>query len=137
VLDTWFSSALWPFSSAGLAGRDHRTAPLLPDQCAGHRVRHLFFWVARMMMFGLYGWTAPALSTSSLCTAWSATSTAKDVKSFGNVVDPLDWIDRFGAEATRSPWPGAQPGRGRAGLRGVVPGSRNFCTSGGTRPGSR
>ena len=53
VLDTWFSSALWPFATLGWPERDRRAARLLPDRRARHRRDIIFLWVARMVMMGL------------------------------------------------------------------------------------
>ena len=117
VLDTWFSSALWPFSTLGWPDDTADLRAFYPTSVLVTGYDILFFWVARMMMFGLYAMpdaapSSPCRSATSRCTAWSATSTARRCRSpRGNTVDPLDWIDRFGADAIRFTLArGANPG---------------------------
>ena len=117
VLDTWFSSALWPFSTLGWPDETVDLARYYPTSVLVTGYDILFFWVARMMMFGLYamataGRRSRCPSARWRCTAWCATSTARRCRSRrGNTVDPLDWMDRFGADALRFTLArGANPG---------------------------
>ena len=130
VLDTWFSSGLWPFSTLGWPEQTDRPSPVLPNQCCwrqGYDI--LFFWVARMMMFGLYVMDGrPPFDVVALHGMVRDQNGKKMSKSFGNVVDPLDWIDRFGADATRFTLArGANPGSDVPVSEEWCQGSRNFC----------
>ena len=89
----------------------------------------LFFWVARMMMFGLYAMDGvQPFDTVALHGMVRDQFGKKMSKSFGNVVDPLDWIERFGADATRFTLArGANPGTDVAVSEEWCQGSRNFC----------
>lgn len=89
----------------------------------------LFFWVARMMMFGLYAMDGqPPFRTVALHGMVRDQFGKKMSKSFGNVVDPLDWIERYGADATRfTLLRGANPGSDVAISEDWAAGSRNFC----------
>ena len=124
MLDTWFSSALWPFSTLGWPEQTADLAKFYPTSVLVTGYDILFFWVARMMMFGLYAMDGrQPFDVVALHGMVRDQYGKKMSKSFGNVVDPLDWIDRFGADATRFTLArGANPGAGRAGQRGVVPG---------------
>ena len=124
MLDTWFSSALWPFSTLGWPDDTEDLRRFYPTSVLVTGYDILFFWVARMMMFGLYAMDGdPPFDVVALHGMVRDEHGKKMSKSFGNVVDPLDWIDRFGADATRFTLArGANPGSGRAGQRGVVPG---------------
>ena len=134
VLDTWFSSGLWPFSTLGWPEdtADLRTFYPTSVLVTGHDL--LFFWVARMMMFGLYAMRdqAPADAVPFRVVAFHGLVRdqfgKKMSKSRGNTVDPLDWVDRFGADATRFTLArGANPGGDIAISEEWAAGSRNFC----------
>ncbi|WP_405537670.1 valine--tRNA ligase [Streptomyces sp. NBC_00075] len=112
VLDTWFSSGLWPFSTLGWPEQTpdlekfYSTDVLL----TGHDI--IFFWVARMMMFGLYAMDGQAPFKTIALTGLVRDERGKKMsKSFGNVVDPLDWMDKYGSDAVRFTLAkGANPG---------------------------
>ena len=89
----------------------------------------LFFWVARMMMFGLYAMDGmQPFDVVALHGMVRDQYGKKMSKSFGNVVDPLDWIERFGADATRFTLArGANPGGDVPVSEEWCQGSRNFC----------
>jgi valyl-tRNA synthetase len=134
VLDTWFSSALWPFSTLGWPDDSPDLRRFYPTSVLVTGYDILFFWVARMMMFGLYAMRHkdPA---DAVPFRWVALHGLirdqfgrKMSKSRGNTVDPLDWIDRFGADATRFTLArGASPGGDIAVSEEWVTGARNFC----------
>jgi valyl-tRNA synthetase len=129
VLDTWFSSALWPFSTLGWPEQTPDLAKFYPTSVLVTGYDILFFWVARMMMFGLYamGGRQP-FDVVALHGMVRDQYGKKMSKSFGNVVDPLDWIDRFGADATRFTLArGANPGADVPVSEEWSQGSRNFC----------
>jgi valyl-tRNA synthetase len=134
VLDTWFSSALWPFSTLGWPEdtQDLRTFYPTSTLVTGYDI--LFFWVARMMMFGLYAMRDKAPADAVPFRVVVLHGLVRDQfgkkmsKSRGNTVDPLDWMDRFGADATRFTLArGANPGSDIAISEEWAAGSRNFC----------
>jgi valyl-tRNA synthetase len=129
VLDTWFSSGLWPFSTLGWPDRTDDLAKFYPTSVLVTGYDILFFWVARMMMFGLYAMDGvPPFHTIALHGMVRDQHGKKMSKSFGNVVDPLDWMDRFGADATRFTLArGANPGADVPVSEEWCQGSRNFC----------
>jgi valyl-tRNA synthetase len=139
VLDTWFSSALWPFSTLGWPDDTPDLRTFYPTSVLVTGYDILFFWVARMMMFGLYAMgdrgsanTAPADAVPFRVVALHGLVRdrfgKKMSKSRGNTVDPLDWVDRFGADATRFTLArGANPGGDIAISDEWAAGSRNFC----------
>ena len=129
VLDTWFSSGLWPFSTLGWPDQTADLARFYPTTVLVTGYDILFFWVARMMMFGLYAMDGePPFHTVALHGMVRDQFGKKMSKSFGNVVDPLDWINRFGADATRfTLLRGANPGSDVAISEDWAAGSRNFC----------
>jgi valyl-tRNA synthetase len=129
VLDTWFSSGLWPFSTLGWPDRTDDLAKFYPTSVLVTGYDILFFWVARMMMFGLYAMDGvPPFRTIALHGMVRDQHGKKMSKSFGNVVDPLDWMDRFGADATRFTLArGANPGADVPVSEEWCQGSRNFC----------
>ena len=134
VLDTWFSSALWPFSTLGWPDDTPDLRAFYPTSVLITAYDILFFWVARMMMFGLYanrGKTpaeAVPFQTIVLHGLVRDQFGKKMSKSKGNVVDPLDWMDRFGTDATRFTLArGATPGSDEAISEDWAAGSRNFC----------
>lgn len=101
VLDTWFSSALWPFSTLGWPDSTPELARYYPTNTLVTGKDILFFWVARMMMMGLHLTDRAPFDTVYLHTLVRDASGAKMSKSKGNVVDPLDLIEKMGADALR------------------------------------
>ena len=100
VLDTWFSSALWPFSTLGWPDETPELKRYYPTTLVtGFDI--IFFWVARMMMMGLHFMDEVPFHAST-STPWCATRRAQKMsKSKGNVIDPLELIDDYGADALR------------------------------------
>ena len=129
VLDTWFSSALWPFSTLGWPDETIELRRFYPTSVLVTGYDILFFWVARMMMFGLYAMQNTRPFDVILLHGMVRDQHGKKMsKSFGNVVDPLDWIERFGADATRFTLArGANPGSDVPVSEDWCQGSRNFC----------
>ncbi|WP_103503313.1 MULTISPECIES: valine--tRNA ligase [unclassified Streptomyces] len=129
VLDTWFSSALWPFSTLGWPEQTpdlkkfYSTDVLL----TGHDI--IFFWVARMMMFGLYAMDGrQPFHTIALTGLVRDEHGKKMSKSNPNSVDPLDWMDAYGADAVRFTLArGANPGADVPIGEDWVQASRNFA----------
>ena len=107
VLDTWFSSALWPFSTLGWPDKTPELTRFYPTSALVTGFDIIFFWVARMMMMGLHfmkdGKGAPEIPFHDIYIHRLVrdASGAKMSKSKGNVVDPLGVIDEFGADALR------------------------------------
>ncbi|MFF8710960.1 valine--tRNA ligase [Streptomyces sp. NPDC015184] len=112
VLDTWFSSGLWPFSTLGWPEKTDSLAKFYPNSVLVTGYDILFFWVARMMMFGLYvNEGVPPFGTIVLHGMVRDEFGKKMSKSFGNVVNPLDWMDKYGSDALRFTLArGANPG---------------------------
>ncbi|MFC9295823.1 valine--tRNA ligase [Streptomyces sp. NPDC057011] len=112
VLDTWFSSGLWPFSTLGWPQKTPDLEKFYSTDVlvTGHDI--IFFWVARMMMFGLYAMDGEAPFKTIALTGLVRDERGKKMsKSFGNVVDPLDWMDKYGSDAVRFTLAkGANPG---------------------------
>ncbi|MFD2235901.1 valine--tRNA ligase [Aureimonas populi] len=101
VLDTWFSSALWPFSTLGWPDETPELATYYPTGVLVTGFDIIFFWVARMMMMGLHFMEEEPFSTVYVHALVRDKTGAKMSKSKGNVIDPLDLIDEFGADALR------------------------------------
>jgi valyl-tRNA synthetase len=101
VLDTWFSSALWPFSTMGWPEKTAELARYYPTSALVTGFDILFFWVARMMMMGIeFTGSAPFRDVVIHALVRDARG-EKMSKTRGNVIDPLDVIDRFGTDAFR------------------------------------
>jgi len=129
VLDTWFSSALWPFSTLGWPDKTPELARFYPTNTLVTGKDIIFFWVARMMMMGLHLTEQAPFETVYLHTLVRDEKGAKMSKSKGNVVDPVDLIDRFGADALRFTLAAlAAPGRDIKLGPQRVEGYRNFAT---------
>jgi valyl-tRNA synthetase len=101
VLDTWFSSALWPFSTLGWPDETPELARYYPTDVLVTGFDIIFFWVARMMMMGLHFMRAVPFHTVYIHALVRDEKGAKMSKSKGNIIDPLALIDRYGADALR------------------------------------
>ncbi len=129
VLDTWFSSALWPFSTLGWPDetpelkRHYKTDVLV----TGFDI--IFFWVARMMMMGLHFMKEVPFHTVYIHALVRDEKGQKMSKSKGNVIDPLELIDEYGADALRFTMAAmAAQGRDLKLAKNRVEGYRNFAT---------
>jgi valyl-tRNA synthetase len=101
VLDTWFSSGLWPFSTLGWPDQSADLAYFYPTSVMETGYDILFFWVARMMMLGCYLTGQAPFHTIYLHGLVRDKSGRKMSKSYGNVVNPLEVMDQFGTDALR------------------------------------
>ncbi|WP_147822308.1 valine--tRNA ligase [Salidesulfovibrio onnuriiensis] len=101
VLDTWFSSALWPFSTMGWPDETADLAKYYPTSCLVTGFDILFFWVARMMMMGLHFKQEVPFHHVYIHALVRDEQGKKMSKSTGNVIDPLDMIEKYGADALR------------------------------------
>jgi valyl-tRNA synthetase len=101
VLDTWFSSALWPFSTLGWPDETPELKRFYPTSALVTGFDIIFFWVARMMMMGLHFMKEVPFHDVYIHRLVRDASGAKMSKSKGNVVDPLGVIDEYGADALR------------------------------------
>ncbi|MFD9663067.1 valine--tRNA ligase [Rhodococcus sp. NPDC059968] len=151
VLDTWFSSGLWPFSTMGWPEKTPELEKFYPTSVLVTGYDILFFWVARMMMFGTYvseddaiagrgersdgvfseGKSGPQMPFEDVFLHGLVRDQfgKKMSKSRGNGIDPLDWVDRFGADALRFTLArGANPGSDLSVGEDHAQSSRNFAT---------
>ncbi len=101
VLDTWFSSALWPFSTLGWPDQTPELARYYPTSVLVTGFDIIFFWVARMMMMGLEFLEEEPFHTVYMHALVRDEKGQKMSKTKGNVIDPLELIDKYGADATR------------------------------------
>ncbi|MCY4008183.1 MAG: valine--tRNA ligase [Anaerolineaceae bacterium] len=101
VLDTWFSSGLWPFSTLGWPDQTADLARFYPTSVLETGYDILFFWVARMIMMGLWFTDEVPFHTVYLHGLVRDAQGRKFSKSLGNVIDPLVLVDRFGADPLR------------------------------------
>ena len=101
VLDTWFSSALWPFSTLGWPDETNDLKRFYPTSVLVTGFDIIFFWVARMMMMGLHFMGEVPFETVFINALVRDEKGQKMSKSKGNVMDPLDLIDEYGADALR------------------------------------
>jgi len=101
VLDTWFSSALWPFSTLGWPEKTEALKTFYPTSLLVTGFDILFFWVARMMMMGIYVMKDVPFRDVYLHALVRDENGEKMSKSKGNSIDPLEMMDRFGTDAFR------------------------------------
>ena len=101
VLDTWFSSALWPFSTMGWPDETPLLKTFYPTSVLVTGFDILFFWVARMMMMGIHFMEEVPFKDVYVHALVRDEEGKKMSKSKGNVIDPLDVIDRYGTDAFR------------------------------------
>ncbi|QGU05282.1 Valine--tRNA ligase [Corynebacterium comes] len=143
VLDTWFSSALWPFSTMGWPDKTPDLAKFYPTSVLVTAYDILFFWVARMMMFGTF---AAKITPEILGEGTDGRPQVpftdlflhglvrdehgrKMSKSLGNGIDPMDWVAEYGADALRFTLArGANPGVDLPVGADAAQSSRNFAT---------
>src|SRR3954454_1109364 len=129
VLDPWFSSALWPFSTLGWPDQTPELARYYPTDALVTGFDIIFFWVARMMMMGLHFMQEAPFRTVYIHALVRDERGAKMSKSKGNVIDPLDLIGEYGADALRFTLAAmAAQGRDIKLSTQRVEGYRNFAT---------
>ncbi|PLX95336.1 MAG: valine--tRNA ligase [Desulfuromonas sp.] len=128
VLDTWFSSGLWPFSTMGWPEKTDALNKFYPTSCLITGFDILFFWVARMMMMGLKFMGEVPFKDVYIHALVRDAQGQKMSKSKGNVIDPLTVIDEFGTDAFRFTLTAfAAQGRDVKLSTERIGGYRNFC----------
>jgi len=129
VLDTWFSSALWPFSTLGWPDETPELKRFYKTDVLVTGFDIIFFWVARMMMMGLHFMNEVPFHTAYIHALVRDEKGAKMSKSKGNIVDPLELMDEFGADALRFTLAAmAAQGRDIKLAKSRIEGYRNFGT---------
>jgi len=129
VLDTWFSSALWPFSTIGWPEKTPELAKYYPGDVLVTGFDIIFFWVARMMMMGIHVMGETPFKTVCIHGLVRDEKGQKMSKSKGNVLDPLELIDAHGADAVRFTLCAlAGPGRDIKLAKQRIEGYRAFAT---------
>ena len=129
VLDTWFSSALWPFSTLGWPNKTKELEKYYPGEVLVTGFDIIFFWVARMMMMGLHFMKEVPFQTVYIHALVRDEKGQKMSKSKGNVLDPLDLIGKYGSDALRFTLAAmAAQGRDIKLAEGRIEGYRNFAT---------
>ena len=129
VLDTWFSSALWPFSTLGWPNQTKELKKYYPGEVLVTGFDIIFFWVARMMMMGLHFMKEVPFQTVYIHALVRDEKGQKMSKSKGNVLDPLDLIGKYGSDALRFTLAAmAAQGRDIKLAEGRIEGYRNFAT---------
>lgn len=129
VLDTWFSSALWPFSTLGWPQETPELAKYYPTSTLVTAHDIIFFWVARMMMMGIHFMKDIPFKEVYITALVRDEKGQKMSKSKGNVIDPLEFMDVYGADAVRFSLASlAGPGRSVNFSKNQVEGYRNFAT---------
>ena len=130
VLDTWFSSALWPFSTLGWPEKTADLKKFYPTSVLVTGYDILFFWVARMMIMGLFAMDGKQPFDVIVLHGLVRDQFGKKMsKSRGNTIDPIEFMDKYGSDALRFTLArGANPGTDQALAEDWVAGSRNFAT---------
>ena len=129
VLDTWFSSALWPLSTLGWPQATPELKRYYPTDVLITGFDIIFFWVARMMMMGVHFMGEVPFRTVYIHALVRDASGQKMSKSKGNIIDPLGLIEKYGCDALRFTLAAlASPGRDIKLSEARVEGARNFAT---------
>ncbi len=129
VLDTWFSSGLWPFSTLGWPDKTPELARYYPGDVLVTGFDIIFFWVARMMMLGIHFMGEVPFRQVYIHALVRDERGQKMSKSKGNIIDPLEVIDQYGCDALRFTFAAlATPGRDIKLATSRVEGYRNFAT---------
>merc|ERR1711991_71460 len=129
VLDTWFSSALWPFATLGWPNKTKELDKFYPTSVLVTGFDIIFFWVARMLMMGNYFHKNTPFHKVYVHALVRDEKGQKMSKSKGNVIDPLELIDQYGADSLRFTLISmASPGRDVKLSKDRVTGNRNFIT---------
>ncbi len=127
VLDTWFSSGLWPFSTLGWPEETEDLKHFYPTSIMETGYDILFFWVARMIMMGLWFTDEAPFHTVYLHGLVRDEHGKKMSKSFGNVIDPIEIVDKYGADSLRfTLLTGSSPGNDMNLAESRIEYSRNF-----------
>jgi valyl-tRNA synthetase len=127
IFDTWFSAGLWPFSTLGWPNQTDDLARFYPTTVMETAYDILFFWVARMMMLGLFCTDVEPFRTVYLSGMIRDPYGQKMSKTKGNVIDPLETIDEIGADAMRfALMVGTSPGSDQRVTKAKLDGGRNF-----------
>jgi valyl-tRNA synthetase len=130
VLDTWFSSGQWAFSTMGWPEKTADLAKFYPTSVLVTGYDILFFWVVRMMMMSTFAMDGVAPFKTIMLHGLVRDQFGKKMsKSRGNVIDPIEFMDKYGADALRFTLArGANPGTDQALAEDWIAGSRNFAT---------
>ena len=130
VLDTWFSSGQWAFSTLGWPEKSADLAKFYPTSVLVTGYDILFFWVVRMMMMSTFAMDGVAPFKTIMLHGLVRDQFGKKMsKSRGNVIDPIEFMDKYGADALRFTLArGANPGTDQALAEDWIGGSRNFAT---------